>query len=148
MGAGTPAVVVTTFGVSAPVVQGRSVRASIRTIASVGLAGAIALAAWFAPSPNPFAPASALAANCGNPSHRLTLSSGTASPGSGTTSTSFRFSVRYTDNANCAPTQVSVTIPGVGLFALSQSGSNYAGGVTFSVSRRLPAGTWQYFFTA
>jgi hypothetical protein len=126
---------------------GWSLRA-IRVVASVSLAGAIALAAWFAPSPNPFAPGAALAASCANKSHRLTLTSGTVSRASGTTATSFRFSVRYTDNANCKPTQVSVTIPGVGLYPLTASSSAYTGGVTFSVSRRLPVGTWTYSFTA
>jgi hypothetical protein len=123
-------------------------RASIRVVASVWLAGAIALAAWFGPSPNPFAPGPVLAASCTNKSHKLTLTNGAASPGSGTTTTSFRFSVRYTDNANCPPIQVSVTIPGVGLFALTGSSSAYSSGVTFSVSRRLPAGTWTYLFSA
>jgi SH3 domain-containing protein len=123
-------------------------RASIRVVASVWFAGAIALAAWFGPSPNPFAPGPALAASCTNKSHKLTLTNGTASPGSGTTTTSFRFSVRYTDNANCPPIQVSVTIPGVGLFPLTASSSAYSSGVTFSVSRRLPVGTWTYLFTA
>jgi SH3 domain-containing protein len=123
-------------------------RASIRVVASVWLAGAIALAAWFGPSPNPFAPGPVQAASCTNKSHKLTLTNGAASPGSGTTSTSIRFSVRYTDNANCPPTQVSVTIPGVGLYALTGSGSAYSSGVTFSISRRLPVGTWTYLFTA
>jgi hypothetical protein len=126
---------------------GWSLRA-IRAVASVSLAAAIALAAWFGPSPNPFAPGPALAASCANKSHKLTLTNGTVSRGSGTTATSFRFSVRYTDNANCKPTQVSVTIPGVGLYPLTASGSAYTGGVTFSVSRRLPVGTWTYSFTA
>jgi SH3 domain-containing protein len=125
-------------------------RASIRVVASVWLAGAIALAAWFGPSPNPFAPGVVAAGKgtCGNKAHTLTLSNGAASPGTGTTTTSFRFSVRYTDNANCPPTQVSVTIPGVGLFSLTGSSSAYSAGVTFSVSRRLPIGTWTYLFTA
>jgi hypothetical protein len=125
---------------------GWSLRA-IRVVASVSLAGAIALAAWFGPSPNPFAPGPAFAASCSNKSHKLTLTNGTVSRASGTTATSFRFSVRYTDNANCKPTQVSVTIPGVGLYPLTASSSAYTG-VTFFVSRRLPVGTWTYSFTA
>jgi hypothetical protein len=50
----------------------------------------------------------------------MSLSNGTVSPGSGTTATSFRFSVRYTDNADCAPTQITVTVMGVGTFSLTR----------------------------
>ena len=69
-------------------------------------------------------------ASCSGASHQLTLSNGGASPGSGPPSTYVTFKVRYTDNAGCAPTSITVTVAGVGTFTLPQSsGGNYANGV-------------------
>jgi hypothetical protein len=92
-------------------------------------------------------PQPVVAASCNGASHELTLSSGAASPGSGTTATSFRFTVRYRDTGGCAPTSIRLVIAG-GSYTLAGSGTNYASGVTFSTTRRLPAGTWAYRFTA
>jgi len=92
------------------------------------------------------APPTVLAASCNGASHQPSLSAGAASPGSGTTATSFSFSVRYQDTGGCAPTSIRVIVAG-GTYSLTGSG-NYASGVTFSTTRRLPAGTWGYRFTA
>src|SRR6185503_9898098 len=83
----------------------------------------------------------AMAAGCNGNGHQVVLSNGTASPGSGTTSTAIRFSVRYADTAGCAPSRVVVVVQGVGTYPLSGSGSDYAAGATFSRTLSLPAGS-------
>jgi hypothetical protein len=90
----------------------------------------------------------AMAASCNGNGHQIVLSNGSATPGVGTTSTAIRFSVRYADTAGCAPSRVVVVIQGVGTYPLSGSGSNYAGGVTFSRTLSLPAGSHPYSFSA
>ena len=95
------------------------------------------------------ASAPATAASCNGKSHAPpVLASGAASPGTGTPATTITFSVHYTDAAGCAPTSIEVAITGVGQFAMSGPGSGFEGGVTFVVSRTLPAGSWDYGFTA
>ncbi len=118
-----------------------------RASGTVVLAIALAFVSWMGPSQTPFAPQAAEAASCRKP-HTITLDRGAVSPGSGTVATSFRFTVRYRDSAGCPPTQVSLTVAGVGVYAMTGSGTTYTTGVTFSTTRRLPAGTWTYFFTA
>ena len=89
------------------------------------------------------------AASCtGNAKRQTTLSAGAATPRSGTTSTTFTFSVRYTDSAGCQPSAVVLIIPGVGNTTMTPTGSDFAGGVVFRASRRLPAGRWAYRFQA
>ncbi|MCV0402885.1 MAG: hypothetical protein K5924_04130 [Chloroflexi bacterium] len=90
----------------------------------------------------------ALAASCQGASHQLTLSDGTASPAAGTTSTVVTFTVRYTDNANCAPTSITLRIPGVGTIVMSSNQTSYAAGVVFSRALTLPPGTHTYSFAA
>jgi len=93
----------------------------------------------------PVQPAAAF--NCSQAKHQLTLSSGTVSPGSGQVSTVFRFSVRYTDNAGCAPTLAQLALPGIGTFPLAAGGSNWKSGETLALTISLPAGQWDYAFT-
>ena len=89
------------------------------------------------------------AASCNGASHAApVLSAGKATPGSGTPSTTIKFTVRYADAAGCAPSRVSVVITGVGRFVMSAAGNSWKTGVTFSASRKLPAGTWSYRFEA
>jgi hypothetical protein len=90
----------------------------------------------------------AVAFNCSQAKHELTLSSGTVSPGSGQVSTVFRFSVRYADNAGCAPTLAQLALPGIGTFPLAATGSNWKSGETLALTISLPAGQWDYAFTA
>jgi hypothetical protein len=91
----------------------------------------------------------AVGASCSGASHHVTLSQGQASPGSGTPTTWITFKVRYTSNAGCAPTSITVRVSGVGTFNLPQSsGSNYAGGVDFSRRMQVPAGVHAYSFNA
>lgn len=92
-------------------------------------------------------PGPSLAANCGTPSHNASLSTGAASPGSGSTATIFVFTVDYSDNAGCTPT-VSLIIPGVGTFGMSATGDGSGNIVTYGISKKLPAGTWAYRFRA
>lgn len=122
-------------------------RTIARATGTVALAIALAVVSWMGPSQTPLAPQAAEAASCRKP-HALTLDRGAVSPGSGTVATSFRFTVRYRDSAGCGPTQVSVTVVGLGVYPMTGSGTTYTTGVTFSTTRRLPAGTWTYFFTA
>lgn len=70
------------------------------------------------------------------------------SPGSGTTATSFTFSVVYRSNGGCAPTTVQVSVGGVGTFSMSGSGTNYTAGVTFRRTMQLPAGVRTYSYRA
>jgi hypothetical protein len=114
-------------------------RQIIVRLAIIGASGLLALVAGTAPT--------VLAASCNGASHDLSLSAGAASPGSGTTATSFQFTVRYQDTGGCAPTSIRLVIAG-GTYTLAGSGTNYASGVTFSTTRRLPIGTWAYRFTA
>jgi len=88
------------------------------------------------------------AASCSGASHKVTLSSGSVTPGSGTTATLFTFSVVYTSNAGCAPASVQVTVDRVGTVTMTPAGTNYAAGVTFRRTMTLPAGTRPYSFRA
>ena len=90
----------------------------------------------------------AMAASCNGNAHQVVLTSGSATPGAGTTSTAIRFSVRYADTAGCAPSRVVVVVQGVGTYPLSGSGSDYTAGVSFSRSLSLPAGSHAYSFKA
>jgi Bacterial SH3 domain len=111
--------------------------------ARVSAIAVLAAAVLLVPSPDPV-----LAASCNGSSHAApTLTNGGASPGSGTPSTTIRFSVRYRDTTGCAPTRIQVIVSGVGTYNLS-GGSSYQSGVTFAKSVRLPAGRWSYRFTA
>ncbi|MEO6577769.1 MAG: hypothetical protein ABIO99_02590, partial [Candidatus Limnocylindria bacterium] len=74
----------------------------------------------------------AQAASCSGASHEMSLSNGSASPAAGTTSTVVTFSVRYVDNAGCAPTAINVTIPGVGTILMSSNQTAYATGAVFA----------------
>ena len=93
-------------------------------------------------------PPIAQAAACNGASHQLTLSNGSASPGSGTTGTSFTFAVVYTSNAGCEPGSITVTIPGVGTIGLGAAESGPGSGVWYRVSTELPAGSWTFRFDA
>ncbi|HYM84878.1 MAG TPA: hypothetical protein VEY67_12080, partial [Candidatus Dormibacteraeota bacterium] len=94
-------------------------------------------------------PALAAVTACGTGSgHVVSLSNGTASPGSALLGTSFAFSVTYTDNRGCAPLAVTVTVAGVGTVELASSGSTaYRSGVVFGGTMTPPAGTWLYSFS-
>jgi hypothetical protein len=117
----------------------RANRRAVPAVAALLLAAAWALVGQVQP---------AAAFNCSQAKHVLTLTSGTASPGSGVVSTVFRFSVRYTDNAGCAPTLAHLAMPGLGTFPLAASGSNWKTGETLALTISLPAGKWNYAFTA
>ena len=96
------------------------------------------------------APREAAAASCSGASHRMVLSDGTVSPGSGTTATSFRFSVAYHDNNACTPSSITVTVDGAGTFDLSYVAGDPASpaGATYERNITLPAGTHAYRFMA
>lgn len=90
----------------------------------------------------------ARAASCNGASHTITLDNPTATPRTGTPSTTIRFSVLYADSAGCPPTSIVATVPGVGQVALTGSGGSLKSGVTFRGAVRLPVGTWTYAFEA
>lgn len=86
---------------------------------------------------------------CSKQSHTLSLSAGSVSPGSGTTSTGFRFSVTYRDSADCAPTRIVVRINGVGSYPLNGPTSGYVGGAVFSRTLAVGSpGSYGYSFEA
>jgi hypothetical protein len=87
------------------------------------------------------------AASCNSASHNITLTNGRVMPGSGTTATSFTFSVVYQDSRGCAPSEATVHVPLVGAYPLTGTGTNYRAGVTFQRTLKLPAGSHAYNFT-
>ena len=88
------------------------------------------------------------AASCNGASHAMTLASGGATPGTGTTATPVRFSVVYSDNAGCDPTSITVTISGIGTFSLNKGAPTASGGVWYSRTMTLSAGVHSYTFAA
>jgi hypothetical protein len=113
----------------------RHSRAHVAATVGAGLvvALAIAMAALL------FTVPTVVAASCSKSS----LTAGGATPGSGSTSTTFTFSVRYAGKAGCPPSAVAVIIPGVSTTAMSPGASG-----VFTVSMKLPAGVWAYRFQA
>jgi len=91
---------------------------------------------------------SAAAASCNGGSHQTTLTAGGATPGSGNPSTTFTFSVRYADTAGCAPSAVTVMVPGQPTVTMTASRTSFRSGVVFTASIQLPAGVWPYRFEA
>jgi hypothetical protein len=87
-------------------------------------------------------------AACSNQKHDLLLSAGKATPGTGTTATTFTFSVKYADTESCKPNWVRVIVSNAGNFLMSGSGTTYETGVTFTYSLLLSAGTHTYTFAA
>jgi hypothetical protein len=85
---------------------------------------------------------------CSGPAHDPVLSAGAASPATGTTATTFTFSVTYADTKGCAPAWVRVTVVGAGTFSMNGAGTDYDTGVTFTRAMTLPAGTHAYSFAA
>lgn len=118
----------------------RHVGGLARRIPAVLVGTALTLAALAAPAPS-------LAANCNTPSHQASLSRGGATPGTGTPSTMFAFTVDYTDNAGCVPS-VSLIVNGLGTFAMKAASTGGGGRVTYRISRSLPTGSWTYRFEA
>lgn len=91
----------------------------------------------------------AQAASCtGAAKRQTTLTAGTATPGSGSPSTTFAFSVRYADSAGCEPSSVILMIAGVGNTTMTTTGTDFEGGVVYRTARRLPVGVWTYRFRA
>ena len=66
-------------------------------------------------------------------------------PGTGTTATTYRFTVTVSDKSGTAPAWVRVRVNGT-TSDLSAGGTNFKAGVDFSGTRTLPAGTWPYSF--
>lgn len=93
-------------------------------------------------------PPNTRAAACGGASHEASLSGGSVSPASGTPATSFTFVVLYSSNAGCAPSSITVTIPGVGTVGLGAEEAGPGGGTWYRVAKQLPAGSWSYRFDA
>ena len=79
-----------------------------------------------------------------------TLSSGGVSPSTGETTTTFTFSVTYTDLSNNPPTYVRVYIDGISYNMVKQNaGDNtYTDGCVYVYSTTLSAGSHNYYFEA
>ena len=105
-----------TFRVTPPVHEGK--RIDRQGQPRLRLAGAIALSGLLLASLVGFSAAPALARTCGP----VTIENGAASPGSGTTATTFHFSVDFEDADNDAPQSVRLRIDG-GWTNLTASGS-------------------------
>ena len=90
----------------------------------------------------------AAAASCSGNSHVMKLSGGAAAPGSGTTSTTVRFTVTYTDNDGCTPDRIVLVVIGVGTYGLSHVTGGLQSGAVFGRTLTLPAGRWAYRFEA
>jgi hypothetical protein len=88
------------------------------------------------------------AASCKGASHEMTLTRGVASPSTGTSATPIRFSAVYTDNNDCPPISITVTVSGVGTFPLAEVGSDPSGGITYARTMPLPVGFRTYYFSA
>ena len=89
-----------------------------------------------------------LAASCKGASHEMTLTRGLASPSTATSATPIRFSAVYTDNNDCPPISITVTISGVGTFPLTEVGPDPSGGITYARTMPLPVGFRTYYFSA
>ena len=86
------------------------------------------------------------AASCPGPQNTR-LCNGTVTPSSGTTSTTFTFSVTYQDVLARTPYYVRVSIDGGGYVDMAPSGPvDLANGTTFTYSTTLAAGTHTYAF--
>jgi hypothetical protein len=85
----------------------------------------------------------AFARTCGT----VTIRNGTADPGSGTTATTFSFAVQFTDTTGAAPQSVTLRIAGTST-VLQTTGTDFAAGVSYKGSHKLPAGSWPYVFRA
>ncbi|HEX7171495.1 MAG TPA: hypothetical protein VF365_02685 [Candidatus Limnocylindria bacterium] len=88
------------------------------------------------------------AASCKGASHDMTLTRGLASPSAGSSATPIRFSAVYTDNNDCPPISITVTISGVGTFPLAEVGPDPSGGITYARTMPLPIGFRTYYFSA
>jgi hypothetical protein len=91
--------------------------------------------------------AAAAVGNCTGNSHTLQLIAGTVSPSTGTTSTSFTFSVTDQDSGDCVPSSITVSISGVGTFPLTLVGGT-AGKRVYARSMTLPVGSRTYSYAA
>jgi len=111
--------------------------------AVVLVAVALATVAWLSPVTS----GHVQAASCNGASHPTpVLDDGSASPGSGTTATRITFRVRYVDGAGCPPNRLDLVVVGLGRYRMTGNGTAFTSGVTFSVSRKLPVGSWPYYF--
>src|SRR5262245_36173310 len=90
-----------------------------------------------------FGGGAALARTCGT----VTISGGVANPGYGTTATTFAFAVKVSDMSGTAPQSIHLRIA-ESWTPLQATGTNFTAGVIYKASRKLPAGTWPYFFRA
>ena len=84
------------------------------------------------------------AGRCNTGVHEPSLDGLTATPSTGTPSTTIQFAVVYRDTRGCEPSSVTIVIPGVGSIAMTRAGGTFKGGMTYTASTTLPAGTWTY----
>ena len=104
------------------------------------LVGAIALTSWMTLSLAGFA-APVEARSCAT----LTLGPGIVSPGTGSPSTAYTFSLTVADKTGATPAWVRVRVNGT-WSDLATAGTNLKAGVVFSGTRALPVGSWPYTF--
>ncbi len=74
-----------------------------------------------------------------------TLKSGSVSPTSGNTSTTFTYQITYTDKDNDAPTTKKVYIDSTG-YTMTKTSGNYTNGAVYQYSTGLNVGSHNYYF--
>ena len=115
-----------------------------RTVLSGLCALALAIAVTVGLSPAPTVAASCAAEN---PGWATQICGGAISPGSGTSSTSFTFSVTYKQTGNTPYQYVRVVISGAGgTHDMAPTGNTWSAGVTFRYTTTLPAGSYTYYY--
>jgi hypothetical protein len=85
------------------------------------------------------------------PNYPPILSNPILSPGAGTPSTLFTYSINYTDSNNDPPSQITLTINGVGTFTMSKQNSgdlNFRDGCTYVYTISLDEGHYTHYFNA
>ncbi len=77
-----------------------------------------------------------------------TLTSGSVSPTSGTSSTTYAYTVTYTDADNESPSFINVYINGSGYIMSKQNSGDvtYTDGCVYTYSRTLSSGSYSYYF--
>jgi hypothetical protein len=85
------------------------------------------------------------------PNYSPILSNPLLTPGTGTPSTVFTFSINYTDSNNDHPSMMNLTINGVGTFTMTKQNSGdleYRDGCIYVYSISLDEGHYAHYFTA
>ena len=123
--------------------RGIGARATASRLLAAGLVGLALIPVLLLTTAGPV-----YAGRCNTAVHQPSLDGLSASPMSGLPTTTITFSVVYRDTRGCEPSIVAIVVPGVGTFPMSPAGGDFKSGMTYTVSRTLPVGTWPFGATA